>query len=396
MAGSRGARHRSIGAVIAVAVALVATALATATPAGAVARGTLSLSPNTHLTPGQIVNVSGVGWDPNSAVGLLPCPAEYYTQDLTDCAPLLDAVWAPTDTQGSFSTTLAPPRDLRIGGPGFEVDCLSLCYIVAVVEDPVDSGQFRGAATAGYSFVPLLPTIIPGSHSVYEGNTGTTALEIPLTLGAPPSPKTVTAQWRTVFVPGAPGNQADPATDYTPAAGTVSFEPGGTYATVTVEVKGDTVPEPDEYIVVQFGNPTNATMGGFWGLGFGSISDDDDVSIAPGSASVAEGNAGTTALKLPVSINKTSPYTVTAQWKTVFVAGAPGNQADPASDYIPASGTVTFPPGYGTVYVNIDVNGDTRPEPDEYIVVQFGDPTYARMGGFWGLGFATITNDDSS
>jgi hypothetical protein len=38
--------------------------------------------------------------------------------------------------------------------------------------------------------------------------------------------------------------------------------------------------EPDEYFVVQFGNPTNATMGGFWGLGFGGILNDD---AGPGS-----------------------------------------------------------------------------------------------------------------
>jgi hypothetical protein len=40
------------------------------------------------------------------------------------------------------------------------------------------------------------------------------------------------------------------------------------------------------------------------------------------------------------------------------------------------------------------VNGDTLVEPDEHIVVQFGNTTNATMGGVYGPGFGTITNDD--
>jgi hypothetical protein len=40
-------------------------------------------------------------------------------------------------------------------------------------------------------------------------------------------------------------------------------------------VHADTAPEPDEYVVLSFLHPTNATMGGYWGLGFGVIVDDD-------------------------------------------------------------------------------------------------------------------------
>jgi hypothetical protein len=35
------------------------------------------------------------------------------------------------------------------------------------------------------------------------------------------------------------------------------------------------VDEIDELLVVSFHHPTNALMGGFWGLGFGGITDDD-------------------------------------------------------------------------------------------------------------------------
>jgi hypothetical protein len=238
--------------------------------------------------------------------------------------------------------------------------------------------------------------ITPGTGSVLEGNSGTTNLRVPVTLSNP-STHTVSAQWKTVFVTGAAGNQADPASDYSPTSGTVTFAPGSTTANVTIAVNGDTLVdlvEPDEYIIVQFGNPTNGTIGGPYGLGEGVITNDDRPVVVPGTASVLEGNSGTTDLQVPVTLSQPSPETVTAQWKTVFVPGASGDQADPATDYTPTGGTVTFAPGSTTASVTIAVNGDTLVEPDEYIIVQFGNPTNATIGGFYGLGQGVITNDD--
>jgi virginiamycin B lyase len=237
------------------------------------------------------------------------------------------------------------------------------------------------------------PLVVPGSGAVVKGSSGTIDLHVPVTLSNPWT-QTVTARWRTVFVPGAPANQADPTTDYTPASGTVTFAPGATAQTVTISINGDTLVEPDEYIVVQFGDPTNATMGGYYGLGFGSIDNNSDDRVVPGAGSVLEGNSGTTDVHVPVTLSIPSGQTVTARWRTVFVPGAPANQADPTTDYTPASGTVTFAPGATAQTVTISINGDTLVEPDEYIVVQFGDPTNATMGGYYGLGFGVITNDD--
>ena len=64
-------------------------------------------------------------------------------------------------------------------------------------------------------------------------------------------------------------------TDDTPSSGAVTFAAGETAKTVPISVNGDTLVEPDEYIIVSFRNPTNAKIGGFWGLGIGGITDDD-------------------------------------------------------------------------------------------------------------------------
>jgi hypothetical protein len=211
-----------------------------------------------------------------------------------------------------------------------------------------------------------------------------------------PSTQTVTADRSTIVSPHGSSAQADPATDYTSASGTVTFAPGQTAQNATISINGDVLFEPDEYIIVRVSNVTNAGTGGLFGLGigFGIITNDDHYTIAPGGASVLEGNTGTTELDIPVTLSKPSTQTVTADWSTVFAPHGTGNQADPATDYTPASGTVTFAPGQTTQNVTIEINGDTTVEPDEYIVVQFRNPTNAKLGGLFGLGIGMITNDD--
>jgi hypothetical protein len=239
---------------------------------------------------------------------------------------------------------------------------------------------------------PCHPTVVPGVGSVLEGNSGTTVLQVPVTLSNATS-QTVTVPWTTEYVPGAPGNQADPATDYTPASGTVTFAPGQTSATVPISVNGDTLVEPDEYLIVSFHDPTNAVMGGFWGLGFGTIVNDDHITVQPGLGTVAAPTTGTADLAVPVTLDQPSAQTVTVEWNTEYVPGAPdspsGPQA-PVSDYTPSSGTVTFAPGDTSADVHIPVTADSL-TPGEYVMVSFHNATNAVVGGFWGLGFGTIT-----
>jgi hypothetical protein len=56
---------------------------------------------------------------------------------------------------------------------------------------------------------------------------------------------------------------------------TVTFPPGAVSTTVPVQVLGDEVTESDERFVVSFTNPRGALMGGFWGLAFSGILEDD-------------------------------------------------------------------------------------------------------------------------
>jgi hypothetical protein len=373
-------------------VVLVAGAIwVTVGASPATAAPSLTVSPNTGLTDQQSVTVSGAGWAANAQIGI--CEAvPVAPAGAADCDGGSAEV-TPANGTGDFTLGFPIERIVSVPAAGGRVDCAdpaTPCVLAAADVSNV-AGTFE---TVPLGFAPLGPTIVtPGVGRVLEGNAGTTTVDVPVTLNHRTFAG-ISAPWRTVFVPGAPGNQADPATDYVPASGIVTIPPSGNAGTVEITVNGDTVVEPDEYIVVQFGEPDNGEIGGYFGLGFALIRNDDHSSVVAGVGSVAEGDSGTTNLHIPVTLDKPSYQTITAQWETVVVPGAPGNQADPATDYTPASGTVTFAPGATTAFASISVNGDTEVEPDEYIVVVFGDPVNATMGRFINLGFGAIDNDD--
>jgi Calx-beta domain len=75
--------------------------------------------------------------------------------------------------------------------------------------------------------------------------------------------------WRTV------NNSATAPSDFAAATGTATFAPGDTETSIPIEVRGDDVAEGRELVLVAFENAENATVGGWLGLGFVFIDDDD-------------------------------------------------------------------------------------------------------------------------
>ena len=118
------------------------------------------------------------------------------------------------------------------------------------------------------------PTVVPGLGRVVEGDHGKTTLEVPVTLSAP-SAQPVTVRWASIAVPPLARDQARAGPDYKSGSGAITFAPGQTNANAALRVRGDTTAERDELIIVSFQSPTNARIGGFWGLGAGTIIDDD-------------------------------------------------------------------------------------------------------------------------
>lgn len=273
----------------------------------------------------------------------------------------------------------------------------ALIFVLAAVLEPVGSPP----TPAPDLTVPTLgslppcdpavpPTVRPGGASIVEGDAGSSIVEVPVTLSEP-TVDTVTVEWTTL--PGGFSSLATlgsgPGGDVVPASGTVTFRPGQVSATVPVEVLGDVVAEPDESFVVSLRGATGARVGGFYGLATVAVVDDDLPRVVAGTATAAEG-AGTVAV--PVTLNRPSAGTVTVSWSTVTVPGAPPGQATPGSDHTDASGIVVFDPGEQTAWIDVPLLADDVPEGDEYVVVALARPVGAAIGGFWGLGIATITD----
>lgn len=111
-------------------------------------------------------------------------------------------------------------------------------------------------------------------------------------------------------------------------------------------------------------------------------------SLSIGDASVSEGNAGTTTLAFPVTLSAAS-----AQPVSVAFATSDGTATAP-SDYVAASGTVTFKPGELSQTIPVGVVGDQAIEQNETLIVTLASPVGATVAKATATG--TITNDDTA
>jgi hypothetical protein len=224
-----------------------------------------------------------------------------------------------------------------------------------------------------------------GDARMAEGNAGQTAFHFTVSLDqAQAAP--VTVDFAT-----ADGSATTPS-DYAAGQGTLTFAPGETAKTVTVQVNGDTTVEPDETFNVNLANPTgNATIADGQAVGT-IVNDDQPVVLAPsrisiGDVRLAEGNAGQTAFRFVALLDQPQSAPVTVDFAT-----ADGTATAP-SDYAATTGTVTFAPREVSKIVTVQVNGDTTVEADETFNVNLANPTgNATIAD--GQAVGTIVSDD--
>lgn len=120
---------------------------------------------------------------------------------------------------------------------------------------------------------PPVPAFsVPRGVAVTEGNSGTVNLLFPIKLSTS-STETLKVNWRTA-------NFTANTADYESASGTVTFAPGETTKTVSVNVKGDLRDEPAEAFTLILGNPQGGTIAA--GNSFGVITDDDGPKVGIG------------------------------------------------------------------------------------------------------------------
>ncbi|MEZ6093994.1 MAG: S8 family serine peptidase [Pirellulaceae bacterium] len=225
------------------------------------------------------------------------------------------------------------------------------------------------------------PTVAIDDVQVVEGDSGTVAAVFSVSLSAAPT-QTVTVDFATA------DGSASAGVDYAAASGTLTFTPTGPLTqTITILVNGDTDVENNETFFVNLSNATNAVVGDSQGQG--TISNDDvpPPSIAINNLSIVEGNSGTTLAVFSVSLSSSSAQPITVNFATADGSASGG------SDYVAASGTLTFAPGSLTQLISIVVNGDTTVENDETFFVNLSNATNATISDSQGV--ATIVDDDN-
>jgi Calx-beta domain-containing protein len=229
-----------------------------------------------------------------------------------------------------------------------------------------------------------------GDASLAEGNAGQTAFPFTVSLDrAEPTP--VTVDFSTA------DGTATAALDYARANGTVTFAPGETAKTVTLQVNGDTTVEPDETFTVNLTNAVgDATIAD--PRGAGTILNDDaptpTPTPTPTSAQIsivdvrhAEGNSGRTRFRFRVSLDQTESAPVSVAFSTA------NRTAKAPKDYTAGRGTLTFAPGETAKTVTVLVKGERIKVANETFAVNLANPTgHATIARE--RAFGTIVNDD--
>ena len=240
----------------------------------------------------------------------------------------------------------------------------------ATLEDDTGAGTIRDIAGLGGSLSALS---ITDAAPTAEGGTA----EFLVTLSAA-SEHVVTASYATA------DGTARAGADYTPATGTLRFEPGDTMRTIRVPVLDDETLEETEDFTVGLSGAAGATLAD--ATGRGTITDDDEGKLPALSiddaAPVVE---GTTAL-FPVRLSAAMDQTVTVAFATADGTALAG------SDYVAAEGTLTFPPGTTRQTIEVATRQEEIVESEEGFAVELSDPTGAGLEDDAGTG--TITDDD--
>ena len=322
---------------------------------------------------------------PSSAPNLFGTPSAN-TESVNDnnVATNQEIGWAYLDFTGNWPNQALP---IALGTVTFTA-------LVPVDTSTLDLNVTVAQPASGYTG-PTSLAIAPATSIQNEGDIGLT----PFTFTVTRSGDTSTGITAQIDVTGSSANPAD-AADFGGAfpSQTVIFLAGETSKTVTINVSGDTVVEPDEQFTVTLGNPTNATTTNTTftnTTATGTIADDDTATISLGVNPISVVEDGIS--NLVYTFTRTGGDTTAELIVNYNVGGTAALATDysqtGATTFTASTGTVTFAPNATTATVTIAPNIDQIFESDETLALTLSTGT--------GYKFAiatpvtgNITNDD--
>lgn len=225
-----------------------------------------------------------------------------------------------------------------------------------------------------------------------EGNSGSTPFTFTVSRDT-----TATTSSVNFSVTGSGTNQAA-ASDFFGGVlptGTVNFAVGETTKTITINVAGDALFEPNEGFTVTLSNPSAGdTISTAQAVGRIDSDDGATISISANNADRLEGNFGSTIFSFTITRGGNISRGSSVRFDVTGSGANPATGADFIGGGLP-SGTVNFSANETTKTVNISVVGDVNPEPDQTFTV-----TLSNVSSGDRIGTATaggrIRNDDGT
>ncbi|HYH49746.1 MAG TPA: Calx-beta domain-containing protein [Acidimicrobiia bacterium] len=238
------------------------------------------------------------------------------------------------------------------------------------------------------------PDLAVDDTAATEGTLVGDSLVFTVTLSSPAG-TAVTVDYATANGTAVAAARSPDEPDYTPAAGTLTFQPAQTTKTVAVLVNHDTLAEGDETVALNLSNQS-AGVGLARPSATGTVKNDDGApdEVSVSDISFVEGHGGAAAHLFTVTrTGKPGAGGPTGPPVTVRFSTADGS-AGTAGDYTGRTGVLTFAGSTATQTISVSVAGDAVDEDDETFTVTLSSPTNAVLGKATGTG--TIRDDDGA
>jgi hypothetical protein len=182
----------------------------------------------------------------------------------------------------------------------------------------------------------------------------------------PPEGQTVTVNYAVT------GGTATAGVDYTLAGGVLSFDPGQTQKTISIDIVNDGLVEYDETIIVGLSNPVNAELGPRHEHEYTILDPNPYVSFDTESSGATE---DITPAEVSVVLSEIWPEAVTVDYAVT------GGTATDGIDYVLSAGTLTFEPNQdGPETIGITIVNDGVAEGDETIEITLINSVNAKLG----------------
>ncbi|MEZ4870532.1 MAG: Calx-beta domain-containing protein [Caldilineaceae bacterium] len=252
----------------------------------------------------------------------------------------------------TVTVTLSNPNNATLGSP-------TSATLTIVDDDPTPTVQF---STADYAIAE-------------DGGSATISAQL-----SAPSSHAVTVAYATS------NGTATAGADYVAASGALTFAPGESSQSFTLTISDDAADENDETVNLTLSNPNNATLGGIANATLTIEDNDGQPTVQFSKATYQEDeDNGTATITVKLSAPSTLPV-------SIDYASADGD-ATANSDYLPASGTLTFAPDATSQSFTVSIQNDTLDEADETVLLTLSRPTNAMLGAR-DAATLTVVDDD--